>query len=112
MNENKWKITLLTMFAIIIWFFSLLGYTNERDLEYHYITNDITNVDEYCDTLQEMYWDVWVDYEWTRAYELQECSIYKRLSKECEKEEAGTESLDMCNADLAMTEYNVLNIMR
>ena len=108
--ENS-KSVLLWIFGIIICFFWLLGYVNEKSLDYHYTAETPMTIESYCDTIFEMYS---YDLE-NEVYEHQECRLYINQKAICEEEKRvfwEWEGLDRCLADLELNRHNVLNLMK
>ena len=101
---ENWKGILLLMFGIIICFFWLIWYINERDLE-------LPTIDSYCSKVFNMY-----DYDLENEnYEHQECRLYINQKKICEEEKeifGEWEWLERCLADLEFNRQNILNLMR
>jgi len=60
----------------------LLGYVNEKSLDYHYTAETPMTIESYCDTIFEMYS---YDIE-NEVYEHQECRLYINQKKICEEE--------------------------
>jgi len=108
---ENWKGILLLMFGIIICFFWLIWYINEKSLDYHYTAETPMTIESYCDTIFEMYS---YDIE-NEVYEHQECRLYINQKKICEEEKeifGEWEWLERCLADLEFNRQNILNLMR
>lgn len=89
--------TLILLFCMVIWLFMILWYTNEKAMDKH-----LLSVSEFCLIT-------------TDEYAMQECRIYNERQNDCEIEKQevwGWEWLERCLADVAMTKYNIINIMR
>ena len=105
--ENS-KGILLWIFGIIIGFFWLVGYVNEKSLDYHYTAETPMTIESYCNTIFEMY-----DYDLEdENYEHESCRIYYETKAACEYEIVWTEWYERCRWDLWLNKYNVLNNMK
>ena len=98
---DKAKVILLLMFGIILRFFQLVGYTNEKSLDYHYTAETPMTIESYCDTIFEMY-----DYDLeNELYPHQECRLRVNQKEICLEEERifwEWEGLERCLADLEL----------
>lgn len=108
--ENS-KSVLIGMFGIVIAFFLLIGYVNEKSLDYHYTAETPMTIESYCDTIFEMYS---YDLE-NEKYEHTQCRLRVNQKEICLEEERifwEWEGLERCLLDLKLNRSNVLNLMK
>ena len=107
---DTWRLILLWILGIIIGFFWLLWYTNDRSIDYWNFEESMT-IESYCNTIFEMY-----DYDLEdENYEHESCRIRVNQKEICLEEERifwEWEGLERCLSDLEFNKHNVLNLIK